>query len=238
MPDNYYDELLAGIRKNMEQGRYDSANAMIEEELSMPYVPSKVLTELNELKKELKPYLSKEKEMKIMSPEEVSKALEKGGEAVFRALRTLDNSNIRNYLDVIQEYLLDDMADRLVVSMLIEACQKQQVSTPLSYYHRGERHIVVPSQLKGMFADEAVNEAYSMMVRILESQNPSFLKQCEQVLVQYVSLNYPQKITVSGEDLAYSVIRYVYLAYDDEEGFDEFARAQQISLENLVDIII
>ena len=149
MPDNYYDELLAGIRKNMEQGNYDSANAMIEEELSMPYVPSKVLTELNELKKELKPYLSKEKEMKIMSPEEVSKALEKGGEAVFRALRTLDNSNIRNYLDVIQEYLLDEMADRLVVSMLIEACQKQQVSTPLSYYHWGERQIVVPSQLKG-----------------------------------------------------------------------------------------
>ena len=238
MSDNYYDKLLADIRKNISEGNYEIAQSMLEEELDMPYVPSKVLEELRQLEKEIKPFLVKQKEIRMMSSEEIAASLKKGGEAVYDALRNLNYFNIRNNLEVIQDYLLDPGADRFVVSMLIEACQKQQVSTPLSYYHDGVRQVVIPNKLQGMFEDETVNRAYDCLVSMLESQNPSFLKQCEQVLVQYVYRNYPQKYEGEAENLAYSIIRYVYMAYDDEEGFEAFAREFKVNREKLFDIII
>ncbi len=238
MADNFYTQLIADIEDLIAREMYEMADEVIQDELGMPYVPGEVLKKLESLRKEIKPFLIKEKKMVMLSEEQVAEYLRSSGEKQYHALNFLQAVNARNYLEVIQDYLLYDSADRLIVSILLETCQKQGINEPISYYHNGERKVCVPSKLQDMFETETFTLCWQTLKDILENQNPSFLKQCQQVLIQYTYLNYPEQIRCEGDILAYSIIAYVYAAYDDYEGYRGFVETFDIDEEKLIDIII
>ena len=238
MAENYYDDLIREIKKNIELECYDLASEMIEDELAMPYVPSKVLQQLESLRKEIKPFLVKSKPMTVLDEQQVREYLVSDGEKPYQALRFLKNANIRNYLEVIQDYLFDKSADRMIVSLLIELCSEQGVREALSYWHNGERQIVIPAEVTEIYKEEQFTECWYRLEEILGSKNPSFLNICRQVLVQFAHLHYPRKPEFDTDLLACSIIAYVYKAYGDEEGLNEFLKANDLTLEKLVEIVI
>ena len=237
MADNYYAEILERIHNAMDRQAWQKASELLKQELSMPYVPSDVLKELEKLKKEVDPYLIKERVNILLTPEEVGTYLRKDSESAYKALNTLNSGNIRNYLDVIQKYLLDEAGDRMMVSLLLQLCHKQGIRTPLSYRDGNEIRRAVPDELKDVTDDEGLRRTWQQLTDMFESENPSFMKLCHQVLLQHAYLVYPQTLE-NDENLPYRIAAYVFRAYGDEEGLKVFSQKHHLTEEMTADLVI
>ena len=95
---NYYNECLEKIENFIQEGKSSEASRLIDEELSMPYVPIKFEEKLKELKKETLP--AKKKNM--LSDEEMETYIEKGEIFQLLVVKELKERNIRQYIDLIQ----------------------------------------------------------------------------------------------------------------------------------------
>ena len=238
MAENYYDEILGRIRQLLSDGQYQKASDLIEEELSMPYVPSDALAQLNDLQLMVKPFLNREKPDVLLSAAQVTEYLEKGGASAQKALQSLQQGNIRNYLDVIQQYLDKPDADRMLVSFLIELCSLQQVTVPLRYHDLDQDRTVIPAQIDNALGSESFEKCWIILEELFESENPTFLQQCQQILIQHTYLRYPQPLENDSRTLAYRIARYLFRAYGDEEGWQRFAREKDIDEQQLEEIVI
>lgn len=218
---NYYEEVLREIENLMNEENWEEADKLITQELAMPYVPGRLEGKLQEYHKACKAALAKEPVTRLMSPEEIRSALTGNQETAYMALEILNRSNIRNYLEVIQDYLSDEDSDRLMKALLIQLCQRQQVSEALSFTDQGITYKIIPVQLHDVLDDVQLSIAYRKLEQLFENDNPSFLKQCQQVLIQYAYKIYPLEIEESGELLALRIAKYVFDAYGDREGFLE-----------------
>ena len=238
MAENYYDEVIRQITSCIEEGRYQKAMDMIQEELSMPYVPSDSLQKLNDLLLMVKPFLNREKPDVLLKPEQLLEYLRKGGASGQKALQSLQQGNIRNYLQAIQQYLDQPDADRILVSFLIEACALQQVNVPLRYHDLDGDHTVIPAQVTNALGSESFEDCWVLLEELFENENPSFLQQCHQILIQYTYVRYPEPLETDYHRLAYRIIRYLYQAYGDEDGWNRFALSQGIADEELEELVI
>ena len=52
--ENYYNEIIDEIKNAIDQGEIEEADYLLKKELSMPYIPQDVETELYKLKKILR----------------------------------------------------------------------------------------------------------------------------------------------------------------------------------------
>ena len=99
---DYYKELVSNIEKAIESADYDKASKLIDDELSLPYVPKDVLERLREFKENIPA-----KDInRALSEEEIREYL-KGNE--FRqlvAVEQLNKLNLREYYDLCNEYLI------------------------------------------------------------------------------------------------------------------------------------
>ena len=238
MSENYYDEILAEIRKFTTEENWEEAARLLEQELSMPYVPSGVLRELEQLSDTVKSHLVKEKPNTLIKPDELLEYLTSDTESAFAALETLRNGNIRRYYDPIQKYLLLEKGDNLLKALLLELCALQQVSVPLFVKRNGKMEEYTPSELKPVMESEILPETVDLLRDYLENDNPSFLEQCLQVLVQYLYSIYPEKAELTARELALAIIKYVFRAYGDDEGFEDFCKRKEIEEKGVKEIII
>ncbi len=233
METNYYQEMLKQVESNIENKKYEEAYGQISEELAMPYIPSDILLRLETLKKEVEPFLNREKVKRILSPEEVLEALKTNSELTLQAIDTLSSSNIRNYLDVIQEYLDYELADRYIISLLFELCQQQQVTVPLTFTDKGVEYTIAPNQLNEVLDDEVLMASWALLSDLFENNNPSFLQMCREALVQYAYHIYPLSIEYSSIELVNMVVKYVYQASNDMEEWQKFIAVQQINADDV-----
>ena len=238
LSENYYDEILAEIRRFTGEENWEEAARLLEEELSMPYIPSGLLKELEQLNDTVRSHLVKEKPSTLISPDELLEYLTRDTESAFAALETLRNGNIRRYCDPIQEYLLLEKGDNLLKALLLELCALQQVSVPLFVKRNGRMEEYIPSELKSVRKSEILPETVEVLKEFLENDNPSFLEQCLQVLVQYLYSIYPEKSALTARQMALAIIKYVFKAYGDDEGFTDFCRRKEIEEKGVREIII
>ncbi len=228
MAVNYYQTIVNHIEKLIENNDFIRANRIIEEELSMPYVPQDVLMKLQQLHDICKFNLIEEKKSEILSPEEVYEYLKFGGSKAYKALETLSMANIRNYLDIIKDLLVDNSVNRVLKSLLIEQLQIQQISNIINFIIDDNVYSIIPDKIPSPLSQPNFNVISKKIESIIES-NPSFLQQCQMVLINVIYDNYP--FLIKDEDIdkiTYSVIAYVYKAYQDEEGLSKFLNDYQI----------
>lgn len=229
MSENYYSALIQHIEALINSNDLKSAKALIDEELSMPFVPKDVLEKLEEYKSYVDGELIEIKGTKIMTPQEVYDCLKSQSEKAYKALETLAMSNIRAYLTVIRDLLEDQEVNHTLKALLIEQLSMQQVNDIIQIVDQGKIINVIPTALP-----LAINQKnYSIVERKLEqliSSNPTFLQQCKMVLVNVVYDRYPMMINDDEiERVAYSIVHYVYLAYGDQEGFEQFKNTHKIN---------
>ncbi|MGI6608232.1 MAG: DUF3196 family protein [Erysipelotrichaceae bacterium] len=222
MTVNYYQTIVNHIEKLIENNDFISANRIIEEELSMPYVPKDVLMKLQQLHDICKFNLSEEKKREILSPEEVYEYLKLGTAKAYKALETLSTANIRNYLEVIKELLIDDSVNRVLKSLLIEQLQIQQISNIVNFTVDSQVYSIIPSRISSPLLQPNYNVISKKLDEIIK-KNPSFLQQCQIVLINVIYDKYPFLIEDEEiENITYSIIGYVFKAYHDEEGLQRF----------------
>ena len=219
---NYYQELIARISEHIQRQEYQQASDLIEEELKLPYVPSDTYDRLIEFRDEIRGFLTKEPSAAFMSEQQVEAFLAAGGEKAYQAVSFLKKANIRGFLDVIQEYMLKDDADRMVVSILFDLCHRQGVNTELQYCDNGTWKKQRPAEAADVTDNELFRETAALLASRFENSNPSFLELCRQVLVQHAYLKYPEKMENSAEKLTDQIVRYVFEAIRDAEGWQRY----------------
>jgi hypothetical protein len=235
MTINYYQTIVNHIEKLIESNDFIGASKIIEEELSMPYVPKDVLMKLQQLHELCKFNLSEEKKSEILSPEKVYEYLKHGSSKAYKALETLSIANIRNYLEVIKDLLVDNAVNRVLKSLLIEQLQIQQINSIINFTIDNQVYSIIPSKIPSPLSQPNYQVINKRLESIVES-NPSFLQQCQMILINVIYDNYP--FLIKDEDVeitTYSIIAYVYKAYNDDNGLKEFLNDYQIDEKMLLD---
>ena len=236
MSNNYYEVIIDKIRDLISKEDYSEADALIKEELSMPYVPRDVLEELEKLSSEIRGNLIDEKPETLLKPEQIMEYLLGDSESAFAALDTLKRGNIRNCLEPVQEYLLIEEGDDLMKALLLELCSLQQVTVPLKVLKNGRLNEYIPAELDSVMANPETLEIIQILRQYLENENPSFLEQCLQVLVQHAYDIYPESYPENSQNTACSIIKYVFTAYDEPEEFSEFCVEHGIDEKAVADL--
>jgi hypothetical protein len=219
---NYYQELITRIAEHISREEYQEASELIEEELKLPYVPMDTYDRLISFRDQIKGYLSKEPSARFLSEKEVFEGLCRGGENAYQAISFLKKVNIREYLDIIQEYLLSDQTDRMIISVLFDLCRQQEVGRELQYCDNGCWHSVRPSLLEDVTDNETFAQTLGLLQERFENRNPSFMQLCFGMLGEYAYLRYPQPLDKDSEKLTDQIVRYVCQLNGDEEGWKEY----------------
>lgn len=220
MSENYYDDLLKRLEKDFSEEKYEDVKKAVQEELEMPFVPRDVLDKLNQYQEKLSLLERKEKRQVILTPEELHQYLKENSQKAHYALKTLQNSNARMYLDEIKEILLDKEVKHTLKSLLIQILVLQQIDEKIEYYDDGRIYTVDIKELPDVLKQESIPLIYEKMSKIIK-KDPYFLNQCQDIMINAVYDHYPQLIDVSETDLyAYSIIRYVFKAYGDNKQWE------------------
>ena len=235
---DYYAGLLQNIEDYMQKKQYAEAGRLVDEELRMPYVPAEVLKKLEEYQRILRPLLQSEKSLSLLPKDQLVEYLKSDSEKAYRALNSLREANVRNYLTEIQNYLKDEEGDRLMRSLLIQICHLQGINQQLAYLDRSELKTVNPAQIGDVAELAGFGQAWELLRQLLEKDSPSFLQGCHDVLIQEAYRRYPETLGNDTEATVFSIIRYVYRAYGDEAGWQQFAEEHQVRENNLLELCL
>ncbi len=228
--DSYYDTIIEQCRSLMAQGHHAQAQALLEEELSMPYIPKPfeetIIALYNECRSTLRLHGGVVREV-----HDVEELLKGSVEEQLQAVEQLRSSNIRNHLPAVREAMKQG-SSAWVNAFLIEALCEQNVSEEFTLERDGLSFTFVPCALTLPAQNDALHRCVDKLRSWFESENPSFLSQCVEALMQEAYLRLPMDIDETEcIPLAIAVVRYVYEAYEMPKAFDAFLKEKNLAPE-------
>lgn len=176
----YYEDLVPQIEALIKDEKYDKALSLIEKELSLPYVPSDIETKLKDLLK----LIPKDDFVRSLSDEEIIKYLNLDETKQLRAVEELNNKNLRDYLDVCNEYLKGNGYINAKV-LLIDSLIKQDINEEISMSNNGVDYNFIPKYVMSpecsigfVKASEILGEKYMKEPSKLELAKQLLYKEC------------------------------------------------------------
>lgn len=208
---DYYSQFWLKIDELMLEEKTDDVLRLVNEELSMPYIPMADEDRLRELAKSLK----KEQVKRTPSLDEIVESIKKGDLGSLAALDQLRKSNLRLLGGEIQG-MFDASLHPLIGTLLIQICIEQQLTETFVWHKDGQRMEFIPMYLPLPWESDGYVSALQILQDWLENDNPSLLKMCVDVLDGEATLALP--LSFSEEEaaiLAASVLKFVYMAFND-----------------------
>jgi len=141
---NYYDELIEEIRSLLDSGDYLKASSLIENELSMAYVPKDVEKKLKEFKNELNDLTSI---TPSISDNDIIKYLNGDSNHQLIGCNELGKRNLRDYIDICNDFLNSNGFIN-VKALLIDSLIRQEVNYTFSCVNNGSLIKFNPKLLK------------------------------------------------------------------------------------------
>ena len=206
---NYYDELLGKLDELMNNKNYKEAEKLIDDELSMAYVPKDIETRLKEYKGEVKVYTFRSSSL---TDEQIEEFLYQDGEHQLRAVTELDKRNLRDLINLCEDYLMSDGFINAKV-LLIDSLIRQQINHRFIYLNGKDRYEFNPADVTK--ADEA--EGYISALKCLEEyylKEPSKLLLAQQLLNKEALLALPFNLShEDGLKIAEKIENYIDEAF-------------------------
>ena len=210
---NYYDELLSKLDELMDNKHYKEAEKLIDDELSMAYVPKDIESKLNEYKDEIKVYTFRSRSL---NDEQIEEYLFNDPEHQLRAVTELDKRNLRDLIDLCDKYLRSNGFINAKV-LLIDSLIRQQIDHRFVYINNDDRYEFNPKDVKK--ADEA--EGYLSAINCLQEyylKEPSKLLLAEQLLNKEALLALPFNLSYEdGIKIAEKIENYIDGAFKVSE---------------------
>ena len=236
MEENYYEKLLNDIALCIQQGDYQSARDLVDGELKMPYVPSAVMAQLQEHRKNLDALLRPEKPVSLIDPGDLHRMLAGDGQQATNAIRSLQNANVRNYLEQIRMSLKDGKIHHLLKVMVLEVLISQKVDDQFEFERDGMIITVDPANLPRV-ADQPVFGEVMEALEVLLAKNPSFLQQAQILALEMAYDLFPALLEKEKVSIyTYSIIRYLYGCYGENEQWKQFAVSQNVDESELMEL--
>lgn len=216
---DFYEELISSIKELIEEKKYDEARKKINDELTMAYVPMSVeetlLTFLDRID-ELSP--TREKELSI--DEIIAYLNSKDLQQQVIAANYFDRLNVRDYLDVIEEFLLSEYGYDEAKTMLVSTLIDQEIKEEIKMNKDGMNYKFIPYYI--IKVEES--DGYLKAMKIFDKElfkNPSYYKMAVQLFTNKAYESLPINIDEQeAKDMAYMIIRHVYRLFDDKEGLE------------------
>ena len=208
---DYYSQFWLKIDELLKEEKTEEVLRLVNEELSMPYIPSADEEKLLQLAKSLK----KEQFKRTLSLQECVMTIKKNNLESLAALDQLRKSNLRLLGSQIQE-MFDADLHPLIGSLLIQLCIEQQLTETFVWTKNGQRMEFIPMYLPLPWESDGYVAAMHQLREWLENDNPSLLKMCVDVLDGEATLALPMSFSEEeGLILAGSVLKFVYMALND-----------------------
>jgi hypothetical protein len=208
---DYYSQFWLKIEELIKQENTDEVLRLVNEELSMPYIPMADEERLHALAKALK----KQQVKRQQTLEELVESIKKSDLNSLSALDQLRKSNLRLLGGEIQE-MFDASLHPLIGSLLIQICIEQQLTQTFVWHKDGQRMEFIPMYLPLPWESDGYVAALAVLRDWLENDNPSLLQMCKDVLDGEATLALPLSFCEEeGAILAASVLKFVYMALND-----------------------
>ena len=178
MNKNYYDEVLDTLKELYEKKEYLKAQSIIEEELSMPYIPLDFEKELNNIAKDIKASV-KSKDI-ILDDEMLEEYLGGDDYRQILAINYLDSMNLRNYLPLINKYLIGN-GNRECKCLLISSLIDQEINEEITVNKDGLEISFIPKYAEPIEMTDGYNSALNFIKEVFENENPAFFNMCKEV---------------------------------------------------------
>ena len=208
---NYYDDALLKIENLINDGKYEDALKVIDEELNVPYVPKDIETKLNYLLDEIKPFIHK---IESISLEDLEKYLFMDKEHQLIAVSELDKYNLRDYVDLCNKYLSSDGFKNAKV-LLIDSLIRQEINEEIHYIDSGMDYTFIPKYIVPI----EMSDGFVSSKKLLEDEymkEPSKLLMAMDLLYKDCLLSLPLNLDKSeGEYIADNIIEYISKAFEN-----------------------
>lgn len=203
---NYYDEILKQIEKLINDKDYDEAYRIIKNELNMPYIPSDIEQSLLNYYKIVK---SLQNSFNLLTDDDLCGYLKGDAEHQLIACNELHNKNLRDYIDVCDEYL---KSNGFINSkaLLIDSLIKQEIDYDFSYVNNGSLIVFNPKKMQNIEDTDGFIEANSILDEYY-LKDPSKLHLAKELVYKKAILSLPN--TINGREVADIVIKYINSAF-------------------------
>ncbi len=220
---NTYDDILNEIDGLLNKGEIKEAMRLIEEELRMPYVPPFVAAKLHQFKEIAQTAIKMNEEIHLdMSEEGILSYLQQDELHQLRALEAFSVMNMRQALSVVQK-AFDLIDSRLLKCLLVKLTIEQGLTETFTFSDEGLRYEFIPASLTLPEDSEGMEEGKIYLKQWLEADDPSMLKLCLDQLDLECLLKLPQSVDDDeAYDLAFSILKTVFLMLSSEKEFDAF----------------
>ena len=224
MEKNYYDDVLEKIKNLIQTKEYTAAIELLTAELNQVYLPEDYEDIFHDLYNEAQSYiLDDEDETTIISKKELSRLLSGNREQQFAAINNLEDLNLRNYIDVIQEFMISDNLAQLK-GRLLDLCVAQNIDIEFDFLGSDGLIKVNPTTLESVDDMEFIELAFDYFNNHLY-KNPSLIQICQIALVEKVYSIYPKMFLVDNlESICIAIIEEVNEMFDIEavSSFNEY----------------
>ena len=206
---SYYDELVKSIQKLISSKDYAEAKRLINNELNMPYIP-------RDTEERLKDFLAmcpNEQANSSISDETIIEYLKGTPEKQLMAVNVLNGKNLRDYLDICNEYLTGDGFINAKV-LLVESLVRQEISDEIKLNKDGFEYSFIPRYVMMPEESEGFRVAYDKLKDIF-MKNPSMFEMSKSLLYKECLMALPVSyIEEEGDDLADKISKYVLDAFN------------------------
>ena len=206
---NYYDELISRIEGLISQNEIEEALRLIDNELSLPYVPRDAEEKLNSLLDQIRECRSSRN---ALTMEQIEEYLFLDDFHQLMAVSSLDDKNLRNCIDLCKGYLRSD-GNEYAKAYLIISLILQQIDTEMILRRKGKDLPFNPSKL--ILPEQS--QGYEKCISILRDcfmKDPSKLKLAEELLYKEAVLSLPHILNEEeGEYLAKRITDYIVKAF-------------------------
>ncbi len=208
---NYYDEILKKIEELITKDE-DKARELIEEELKQAYIPYDTQEKLLKYQDRLrKSFIKKE-----LSDEDIISYLKDSKEKQLLAVSVLDRKNLREYIDICNEYLKSDGFINAKV-LLVDSLIRQEIGDNIYLNKDGLEFNFIPKfqlpieESDGFLSGNKYLEEYYL-------KDPSKLAMAKSLLYKELMLQLPINVEESeGIIIAKDIIEYISDAFNGIE---------------------
>lgn len=206
---NYYEKTLIDIKELIEKGNKEEAIRIIEEELKAPYLPKDFNDEILKIYNE-----NKVSKSFSLSDDDLAAYLKDSKEKQLIAVSVLNKKNLRDYLDLCNEYLCSDGFINAKV-LLVDSLIRQEINEEIKMENNGIEYSFIPKYILLVEESDGFIEGSKML-------NEHFLKEPSKASLAidllYKELMLSLPINISEEEcpiLVNNIIGYIEKAFDN-----------------------
>ncbi|MDQ0567830.1 DUF3196 family protein [Mycoplasma yeatsii] len=210
---NFYDELLNDIKKAIDDNDFENALKLINTELSMPYIPENVESDLLKYLKIIRTEQNKNlfennNNFNIDKIREMLNSKDTIQQMI--AIKNLASVNIRLLLDDVKKYLISKNNSNDNKTFLLLALSEQDINIDFKVL-KDKEYIINPTQIDVQSIDLKIEKIENKLIEFITDKNPSLIEMSKQILFSYFLNSFPN---IDLDDINEITTAVLYTTYE------------------------